>query len=286
VQKFDVPLPQETTLSFAVRKAFSLGLKTERQWGALAALPFDQHALELNPNFVTAIESVGIAYSNFGQADRGNEYPSRAFQRRNHASEREKLYINAQYYLNVMGNLERAAEALQKWELNYPRDDIAVGNLGLLYCQLGHWERATQETHKSIRLDPHGVIGHENLMQTLLALDRYDDLRKTYALPFDAPNRLDPCSLPCDLRRFWVRLSYHGDQDFNERAGCCPQPYPAKTEPSARRFAGGKTRRPTHCPDSAKIPSAKRANHSGSSDRPAGSQRRPQCTPANQCTDP
>ena len=96
----------------------------------------------------------------------------------------------------------------------------------------------------------------------------------------------DPCSFPCNLEEFLVRLSYHANQGFNERASCCPQPYPAKTEPPARRFAGGETRRPTHCPDSAKIPSAKRANHSGSSHRPAGSQRRPQCTPTNQCTDP
>lgn len=41
-------------------------------------------------------------------------------------------------------------------------------------------------------------------------------------------NRLDPCNLPCNLRRFLGKRSYHANEGFNERAGCCPQPYPAQ----------------------------------------------------------
>jgi eukaryotic-like serine/threonine-protein kinase len=80
VRKFDAPLSLETTPSLAALKAFSLGLKTERERGTLAALPFYQRAVELDPSFRRAIESVGIAYSNYGQADRAVEFLSRAFQ--------------------------------------------------------------------------------------------------------------------------------------------------------------------------------------------------------------
>jgi eukaryotic-like serine/threonine-protein kinase len=180
VQKFDAPLSQETTPSFEALKAFGLGLKTERERGTLAALPFYQRAIELDPNFARAIESVGIAYSNFGQPERANEYLTRAFQQRDHASEREKLHITAGYYLNATGDFDKAAEALLEWKQSYERDDDAVGNLGFLYSEKGQWELAAKETQKSIQLEPDGVIAYENLMQDLLALDRYDEARKTY----------------------------------------------------------------------------------------------------------
>jgi hypothetical protein len=67
VRRFDAPLSQETTPSLAALKAFSLGLSTEREKGTLAALKFYERALELDPNFARAIESVGIVYSNLGQ---------------------------------------------------------------------------------------------------------------------------------------------------------------------------------------------------------------------------
>ena len=180
LQQFDAPLTQATTPSFAALKAFSVGVQTERERGSLTALPFYLHAIELDPNFARAVESAGIAYSNFGQADRAHEYLARAFEERVHASEREKLHIAASYYLNGIGDLEKAREALLEWRHDYPRDDLPVGNLGFLYTQIGNWDLALQETYKSLELDPDGVIGYDNLMQISMALDRNDVARKAY----------------------------------------------------------------------------------------------------------
>ena len=49
VQKFDVPLEQATTSSLEALKAYSLGRETLN--GPAAALPYDQRAIELDPNF-------------------------------------------------------------------------------------------------------------------------------------------------------------------------------------------------------------------------------------------
>jgi serine/threonine protein kinase/Tfp pilus assembly protein PilF len=178
VRRFDAPLAQETTPSLAALKAFSLGLGTEREKGTLAALKFYERAVELDPNFASAIESVGIVYSNLGQADRASEYLTRAFHQRNRASERERLHITAQYYLSGIGDLDKAVEALQEWKQSYPLDDIPVGNLGLLYVEKGQWQLAMEETQRSLQLDPDGVISYENLAQVFLALERYDDARR------------------------------------------------------------------------------------------------------------
>ena len=51
VQKFDVPLAEATTSSLEALKAYSLGEKAVNEKGAAAALPYDQRAIELDPNF-------------------------------------------------------------------------------------------------------------------------------------------------------------------------------------------------------------------------------------------
>ena len=98
VQKFDVPLEQATTSSLEALKAYSLGQKAHNEKGSAAALPYHQRAIELDPNFAMGYSAVGGDYFNLGEADRASEYYTKAFQLREHASEREKLAITANYY--------------------------------------------------------------------------------------------------------------------------------------------------------------------------------------------
>ena len=106
VQRFDAPLQQETTSSLEALKAFSLGQKAQAEKGPTAALPFFQRAVELDPNFASAIHGVGIMYSGLGQSDRANEYLTKAFNLRDRASEREKLHITSLYYQLVTGGAQ------------------------------------------------------------------------------------------------------------------------------------------------------------------------------------
>ena len=103
VQKFDVPLAQATTSSLEALKAYSLGLKAYNEKGMAAALPYYQRAIELDPNFAMAYIAVGDIYDSLGEAGRASEYYTKAFQLREHASEREKLTIIADYYETVTG---------------------------------------------------------------------------------------------------------------------------------------------------------------------------------------
>ena len=180
VQKFDTPLPQETTSSLEALKAYSLGQKAAFEKGPTAALPFFQHAIELDPNFASAIEHVGIMYAGLGQSDRGNEYLTKAFNLRDRASEWEKLHITALYYQTATGELDRAVETYREWEESYPRDDLAPLDLGTLYTTEGRYEPAIEQMQKSLRLNPDDVIAYDNLSQIFLSLNRLDDARKTY----------------------------------------------------------------------------------------------------------
>jgi serine/threonine protein kinase len=114
VQKFDVPLAQATTSSLEALKAYSLGMKVFIEKGAAAALPYNQRAIELDPNFVMAYRSVGGVYLTLGQVERSREYISKAFQLREHASEWEKLEITGDYYEFVTGELDKATKTFQE----------------------------------------------------------------------------------------------------------------------------------------------------------------------------
>ena len=181
VQKFDAPLGQETTPSLEALKAQALARKTEMEKGSAAALPFFQRAIDLDPNFATAIEGVGIMYGNVGQATRGGEYLTKAFALRDRASEREKLHITSMYYMSVTGELDKAVETFREWEENYPRDDIPYNNLSTVYSAQGKVEQGLEQALASSRLNPDNVITAENVMGFLVTLQRYDEAQQIYA---------------------------------------------------------------------------------------------------------
>ena len=178
VQKFDVPLVEATTSSLEALKAFSLGAQASRDNGAVAALPYDQRAIQLDPNFAMAYAALGIDYFSLGELGRASEYYTKAFELREHASERERLAITADYYQNVTGELEKAAQTYQEEIESYPRDPAAHADLGNVYTSLGHYEKATEAHRKSLRLAPDNVSPYENLGNSLLALQRFEEVRQ------------------------------------------------------------------------------------------------------------
>jgi DNA-binding winged helix-turn-helix (wHTH) protein/tetratricopeptide (TPR) repeat protein len=178
VQKFDVPLEQATTSSLEALKALSLGRKASDDKGPAAALPYDQRAIALDPNFAMAYRAVGIDYATLSELGRASEYFSKAFQLREHASEREKLTISADYYSYATGELDKAAQTFQEEMEIYPREDAAYVNLGLVYAAQGQYEKATDITTQVARRAPEAVSEYENLANYALALQHYDETRQ------------------------------------------------------------------------------------------------------------
>jgi eukaryotic-like serine/threonine-protein kinase len=178
VQKFDVPLEQATTSSLEALKAYSLGQKVSNEKGISAALPYHQRAIELDPNFAMGYRAVGSDYYTLGELGRAGEYYTKAFQLREHASEREKLTITANYYLIATGELDKAAQTFQEQIESYPREYRAYGNLGIVFSSQGQYEKATAITRQSMRLAPDRVGVYETLVNYSLALQRFDETRR------------------------------------------------------------------------------------------------------------
>ena len=177
VQRFDVSLAQATTSSLEALKAYSLGVKANSEKGAVASLPYHQRAIQLDPNFAMGYWAVGSAYASLAEIERASEYYTKAFQLREHASEREKLLINADYYQTVTGELDKAAQTYQEKIESYPRESAAYGNLGIVYAALGQYDKAAEITRQSLRLAS-DYAAYVNLANYALALQNFDEARQ------------------------------------------------------------------------------------------------------------
>jgi eukaryotic-like serine/threonine-protein kinase len=179
VQKFDVPLEQATTSSLEALQAYSMAGKIYHEKGADAALVYDQRAIQLDPNFAMGYRGLAIDYGSLGESGRGSEYFTKAFELREHASERERLVITSTYFQYVTGELDKAAQAHQQLIENYPRDGAGYSNLGIVYSQQGEYEKAVEMMRQAHQLNPERLSPYEALANLLLALQRLDEARQT-----------------------------------------------------------------------------------------------------------
>ena len=177
VQKFDVPLEQATTSSLEALKAYSLGRKAYRDQGSASALPYDQRAIELDPNFAMGYRDVANNYYSLGELGRANEYYTKAFQLRDHASEREKLAITADYHSSVTGELDKAAQTYQEQIETYHEIEAYI-DLGVVYYSLGQYEKSAEITGQAMRLEPDNVATYENLGDNAIAMQRFEQARQ------------------------------------------------------------------------------------------------------------
>ena len=178
VQKYDMMLSQATTSSVEALKAFSQGDSKHGHGDEYGAIPEYQRAIELDPNFAMAYARLGTVYVNLGQTVLSEENRKKAFELRDRASEREKLYIMSHYYVDS-GQLDKGITALELYKQTYPRDSIPPNNLSSVYNLLGQFENALENARKAVELDPDSVSGYDNLAFAYAGLNRIDEAKAT-----------------------------------------------------------------------------------------------------------
>jgi eukaryotic-like serine/threonine-protein kinase len=176
VQKYDMSLSQATTSSLDALKALSLGDAKHNVGDELGAVPDYQKAVEIDPNFAMAYARLGAVYGNLGQHQLSEENREKAFELRDRASEREKLYITSHYY-GDSGQLDKGITALELFKQTYPHDAIPFINLANIYNQLGQFDNALINAKRGVELDPDMVTGYDNLAEAYAGLNRTDEAR-------------------------------------------------------------------------------------------------------------
>jgi serine/threonine protein kinase/Flp pilus assembly protein TadD len=178
VQKFDRPVEEATTPSLEALQAYSLGQKTMVGRGDyVAALPFFERAISLDPNFAMAYASLGTSYFNLNETRLAAQNTRIAYDLRQRVSDREKFYIESHYYHFVTGDLEKARRAYELWGQTYPRDDEPANGLGTIYITLAKYENGITQFHDALRLNPGNGLAYANLVVGYLHVNRLADAR-------------------------------------------------------------------------------------------------------------
>ena len=180
VQKYATPVEEATTPSLEALKAFSLGVKTDYAKGGTKGLAFFKRAVDLDPNFAVAYAWMASDYRVLNEAGRGAENARKAFALREKVSERERFWIEGNYYVSATGELEKAAQAYELWQQTYPRDDLPDIVLGAISAYLGNWEKASEEWREALRLEPNNVDNYVNLGIACTVLNRMDEAEAVY----------------------------------------------------------------------------------------------------------
>ena len=178
VQKYDMSLSQATTSSLDALKALSLGDAKHNSGDELGAVPNYQHAIEIDPNFAMAYARLGTIYNNLGQTQLSEQNRQKAFELRDRASEREKLYIMSHYYADG-GQLDKGITAYELYIQTYPRDAVPFNNLAVIYNQLGQFDNGLEKAKRALELDPDMMSGYGQVAEAYAGLNRIEEARAT-----------------------------------------------------------------------------------------------------------
>jgi len=176
IQKFDKPLEEATTSSLEALKTYTLGDAKHSAGDDLASIPLYKRAVEVDPNFAISYARLGTVYGNFGQVDAAEGYRKKAFELKDRATERERLYITAHYYADS-GQLEKGIAAYELFKQTYPREVTPYVNLGVTFAQLGEFDKSLENTKEAMRVDPDEIRGYGQTATDYMGLNRLDEAK-------------------------------------------------------------------------------------------------------------
>jgi len=178
VAKFDAPIEQATTSSLEALQAYSRGFEQHSRANYNAAIPFYRDALARDPYFAIAYARLGTCYNITKQNELSRQAFEKAYDLRERASEREKLFVSANYYGGVTGEWDRQIEQLEIWKRTYPRDLEPFNLLANRYTLVGPFEKAIENAQAAITLNPADARPYANLAVAFMGLNRFDEAKE------------------------------------------------------------------------------------------------------------
>jgi len=101
----------------------------------------------------------------------------KAFDLREHASEKEKFYIAAHYYSDFTQEVEKAVQTYELWTQTYPRDWIPYNNLADVAARSGLIETAIPAAQQALRLNPNSWFAYNTLANAYMRSSRFAEAR-------------------------------------------------------------------------------------------------------------
>jgi tetratricopeptide (TPR) repeat protein len=182
------PLDRVTTGSPKALRTFSLGLRALNQGDASRAMKLMDEAIAADSQFAMAYRKLAVILSNAAeQRARSIWAAKKAFEFRDHLTDRERYLVIAAYHMIVTGDRDQQIANYRNVLDRYPDDTYALTNMGVIYSDLGDWQKAGYYSRRSIEVDSSAPNGYENLVGALgrqKKFDSADAVARHFALRF------------------------------------------------------------------------------------------------------
>jgi len=175
LQRFNKPLLAKATGSLDALKAYSAAHELGARGKFQESIPLFQRAIELDPRFAIAYGDLGTVYSNLGEPALSAAASRKAFELRETADERDRLFITASYHTHATGDLHATIRDDETWTEMYPRDTPPLANLSDLRIQIGQPELAIEPAKRALAIDPKIAVAWIDLARSQLYAGHVDE---------------------------------------------------------------------------------------------------------------
>jgi serine/threonine protein kinase/tetratricopeptide (TPR) repeat protein len=151
VSRYSPPLEQVTSPSLVALTSYSEGKRMLYDGDIEDAVRLFERAVEVDPMFAMAYEYLGICYNIVNDSERAEINYLHAIKLSQHVTERERLKILGDYYLQIQ-DFSKAFVYLKNLVDEYPLDAPAHVNLGQAYLSTYRYQQALSETKIALSL--------------------------------------------------------------------------------------------------------------------------------------
>jgi len=177
----DKSIQDITTTSVEAYRYYSEGRKYHLNADYAESIPLMQKAVTLDPTFAMAYRSLAMSYNNLGYRSESRRYLQKAFELSDRLPEKERLYIQANFYDRSEKTYDKAIALYEKLLTEFPHDPQAGNwrvNFGLVYYDLEEWDKAIDLYEAALRADPMNFLTAYNLWGGYFSLGAYDKVQK------------------------------------------------------------------------------------------------------------
>jgi len=167
-----------TTSSPEAFKYYSEGRMHHHKGDYRKSIQLMERALEIDPEFALAYRSMGAAYGSMGYAAKNKEYYQKAFELSDRLPDKERYFIQGDFYRLSEKTYDKAIEAYKKLLALYPDNRMGNDKLGQLYYWLEQWDESIKRYEVNIQNRDETLYSYFGQAQPYRAKGLYDKAKE------------------------------------------------------------------------------------------------------------
>lgn len=170
----DAHVQDISTSSTEALEYYQEGIRYQRKADYTKSIPLFELAVAIDPEFAMGFRALSVAYGNLSYASEAFKHLEKAFELKDRVSEKERYYIEADYFRHSEKTYPEAIQAYTELLKLYPDDSIGNNNLGVLYTSIEEHDKAIEryKVNKSNKVP--GFQSYSNLAGAYISQGKLD----------------------------------------------------------------------------------------------------------------